>query len=325
MHPAAYWKTAGDRIQCELCPHACLIAGGRTGRCGIRRNRDGQLVSESYGLISSLALDPIEKKPLFHVKPGSKVLSLGSAGCNFRCPFCQNWTISQQIPAMEELSPAELLEQTRRSRAAGVAYTYNEPLINFEYVLDCAKLIRRAGLLNILVTNGYVNPAPRAELLPWIDALNIDLKSIRPEYYQKLCGAKLEPVLDTIREAAKVCHVELTHLIVTGANDVEADLRGLVDWVASVSPEIPLHFSRYFPQYQWDEPPTSVELLQKALDIGRRKLKWVYVGNLPGKDDSTRCPDCGTELIPRQGYWIGTVKLKDGHCPQCGRLVPGIF
>lgn len=325
MHPAAYWSRSADKIRCELCPHFCLIPLDGVGRCGIRRNRKGKLVSESYGLISSLALDPIEKKPLFHVKPGSKILSLGSAGCNFRCSFCQNWSISQQVPTMEELSPGELVKQAKQSKACGVAYTYNEPLINFEYVLECARQVRQAGLLNVLVTNGYINPAPRDELLPWIDALNIDLKSIRPEFYQRICGARLEPVLDFIRVAAKICHVELTHLIVTAANDSEADIHDLVDWVAAVSPEIPLHFSRYFPQYQWEEPPTPMDLLQKALEIGRSKLKWVYIGNLPGKDDSTHCPDCGAELIPRQGYWTGTVKLQDGHCPQCHRWVPGIF
>jgi len=325
MHVARYWDKQDDVITCRLCPHGCRIRPDHVGRCGVRRQREGVLSAETYGLISSMALDPIEKKPLFHVKPGSEVLSIGSAGCNMRCLYCQNWSISQTLPPLSALTPEELLAEALNVRCAGIAYTYNEPLMNFEYVLECAKLARRNGLLNVLVTNGYIMPEPRSELLPWIDALNIDIKGIRPEYYRRFCGATLEPVLDTIRAAMKTSHVELTNLIVTGGNDTAEDITALVDWVASVSPEIPLHFSRYFPQYEWHEPPTQPEILHKALEIGRSKLKWVYVGNLPGEDDSTYCPDCRTRLIARHGYQVSGVSMVQGRCPQCHRPVPGIF
>jgi pyruvate formate lyase activating enzyme len=325
VHTASYWTQTDDLILCQLCPHLCRIKPGHVGRCGVRRNAAGVLVAETYGLISSLALDPIEKKPLFHVKPGTGILSLGSAGCNFRCSFCQNWSISQKRPPLSALSSAELIREAQSAGAVGIAYTYNEPLMNYEYVLECARAARDQGLLNVLVTNGYLNPAPRDELLPWIDALNIDLKGIRPEFYRRFCGAKLEPVQEFIRAAVGRCHVELTHLIVTGGNDNEQDLQALVDWVASVSPEIPLHFSRYFPQYQWDQPPTDAAWLKRAWEIGRGKLKWVYVGNVPGQDDSTRCPDCGELLIERRGYQVGSVHIQNSRCPKCQRKVPGIF
>jgi pyruvate formate lyase activating enzyme len=206
-----------------------------------------------------------------------------------------------------------------------VAYTYNEPVINFEYVLACAQAVRAAGLLNVLVTNGYLNAAPREELLPWMDAANIDLKGIRPEFYRRFCEAKLEPVLETIRAASAVCHVELTNLLVTDGNDREEDITALVEWVAQVSPEIPLHFSRYFPQYHWEAPPTPEPLLARALEIGRSRLAWVYAGNLPGHDDATYCPDCRTLLIARRGYTVEDVHLDQGQCPHCRRRVPGIW
>jgi pyruvate formate lyase activating enzyme len=226
---------------------------------------------------------------------------------------------------MSRLAPEQVAETARRLGACGVAYTYNEPLVNFEYVRDCAQAVKHAGLLNVLVTNGYVNARPRRALMPLVDAWNIDLKSIRPEFYRKFCGAELEPVLETIREAAGGAHVELTCLIVTDGNDAEADLAAWVDWVAALSPEIPVHFSRYFPQYQWEAPPTSQQVLEMALNLGQKKLAWVYAGNVLGRDDSTYCPDCGFRLIPRQGFSVGTVKVEQGRCPQCTRRVPGIF
>lgn len=325
MHPAEYWIKVGELIHCELCPHRCRIADGQVGRCGVRRHVGGVLAAETYGLVSGRALDPIEKKPLFHVKPGREIFSIGSGGCNFHCPFCQNWTISQSLPPLVSLSLEHMVREAMAANACGVAYTYNEPVINFEYVRDCAQAVRRAGLLNVMVTNGYVNPEPLQALLPLIDAWNIDLKSIRPEFYRRFCGGELQPVLETITAASQAAHVELTHLIVTDGNDREDDLEALVDWVASLSPEIPLHFSRYFPQYQWDASATPQKLLERALVIGRKKLSWVYAGNLPGQDDSTYCPDCGQRLIRRQGYLTGAVKIAEGRCPACSRKVPGIF
>lgn len=325
MQTARYWEQRGERIVCRLCPHRCTIRPGELGRCGVRRHAGGILVSETYGWISSLAMDPVEKKPLYHVRPGSEVLSLGSAGCNFHCSFCQNWSISQRRPPLSPLTPEEVAAEAVTHQASGVAYTYNEPLMNFEYVLDCARAVRARGLLNILVTNGYLEAEPRRELLPWIDALNIDLKAIAPDFYRRFCGAKVEPVLETIRAAAELCHVELTNLIVTGGNDQPDQVRALVDWVAGVSPEIPVHFSRYFPQYQWDEPPTDSRILEFARDYGRTRLKWVYTGNWTGQDDATRCPDCGELLVQRRGYEVTEIRIADGRCPRCRRTVPGRF
>ncbi len=325
MAEARYWQSTAEGVLCTLCPHACRLRADDVGLCGVRRNVHGRLAAEAYGRVSSVAMDPIEKKPLFHVLPGRQILSVGSAGCNFRCSFCQNWTISQQIPALSELPPARLIAQAGERSACGIAYTYNEPLVNFEYVLDCARGAREAGLLNVVVSNGYINPKPLAELLPVVDAWNIDLKSIRDDFYRSFCGGRLAPVLHTIRAAAAAGHVELTHLVVTGGNDREEDVSALVDWVAELSPEIPLHLSRYFPQYRWDAPPTPLPFLERALRTAKRKLAWVYAGNLGAGDDSTYCPSCGELLIPREGYRTGEVRVAQGRCPHCQRGVPGIF
>ena len=308
MRTAAYWKKIGEAIQCELCPHYCRIVAGRTGRCGIRRNADGTLIAETYGLISSLAMDPVEKKPLFHVKPGREILSVGSAGCNFHCSFCQNWQISQRKPKLSGLAPTELVALAVAQKACGVAYTYNEPIVNFEYVMDCARLTRQKGLLNVMVTNGFINPEPLQELLPWIDAWNIDVKSIRPEFYRQVCGGELRPVLETVSTVARVKYVELTHLVVTDGNDRGEEFIELIDWIASISSEIPLHITRYFPQYRRSTPATELEVLCRVREIARQKLTWVYIGNVEAEEDSTYCPDCGTLLIPRQGYQVGRLQ-----------------
>jgi len=270
-------------------------------------------------------MDPVEKKPLFHVKPGREILSVGSAGCNFRCSFCQNWEISQRRPQLSELTPNELVAAAVARKACGVAYTYNEPIVNFEYVMDCARLTRQKGLINVMVTNGFINPEPLQELLPLIDAWNIDVKSIRPEFYRQVCGGELGAVLETVSTVAKVKYVELTHLVVTDGNDREEEFVELVDWIASISPEIPLHITRYFPQYQRNTPSTEMKLLYRAREIARQKLAWVYVGNVEAQENSTYCPDCGTLLIPRQGYQVGRLRVTGDCCPQCGRKVPGVF
>lgn len=325
MQPASYWVLEGEQVRCTLCPHGCLIKENKTGRCGIRRATQGTLVAEAYARISSLALDPIEKKPLFHVKPGQSILSLGSAGCNFRCLYCQNWNISQKHPPLSTLTAQQVVSEAQQQGACGVAYTYNEPLINFEYVRDCAKLVRAKGLLNVVVTNGYINPEPLQELLPWIDAWNVDIKSIRQEFYQRFCGAKLAPVLRNVKIIAQHAHLEITHLIVTAGNDDLQQISELVDWIAEVSSEIPVHFTRYYPQYKWEAPPTDPELLQQAREVAKRKLKWVYLGNLGAGDDSTYCPECQTLLVQRHGYQTNVVHIAEGKCPQCERKIPGIF
>ncbi len=323
MKEAAFCHKQGDRLKCELCPHGCVIAEGKVGICRVRKNIEGKLYSLIYGRVSSMAMDPVEKKPLYHFYPGREILSLGTLGCNFACPFCQNWQISQQDVPTENVSPASAVELARRHGSIGLAYTYNEPFIWYEYVFDTAKLIRQAGMVNVLVTNGYVNEEPLRQILPYIDAMNIDLKGIRQEFYQKLCRGKLAPVQRTIELSVGSCHIELTNLIIPGQNDSEDDISQLVDWVASISPSIPVHFSRYFPQYKMDEPPTPRQTLLRAREIALKKLKFVYLGNMPDSDyDSTFCPGCGTRVITRIGYNILDMKVKNSQCTLCNTPVP---
>ncbi|MDL2233370.1 AmmeMemoRadiSam system radical SAM enzyme [Ruminococcaceae bacterium OttesenSCG-928-L11] len=272
----------GKRVQCRLCPHSCIIEDGKTGFCLARMNLGGKLFSVNYGKVTSMGIDPIEKKPLRRFMRGSKIVSVGSYGCNLRCPYCQNHTISMGKPKSRSTNPEELsrfsLSQVKMSWNVGVAYTYNEPLVGFEYVLDCAKLIRRQNQHNVLVTNGYINEEPLAELLPYIDAMNIDLKGIRDDSYDWL-GGKTEVVKRTIRQAAKQCHVEVTTLIVPGHNDSTEEILELSKWLASVDAEIPLHISRYFPRYQLDTPAPPEDTIHHLVELAKLNLAHVYAGN----------------------------------------------
>lgn len=272
------------RAQCELCFHRCLLDEGRAGICRARANRGGRIVPLSYGRLTSLALDPIEKKPLRRFHPGSLILSAGSFGCNLRCPFCQNAEISMSgadLPC-RDYSPEALSQLALRlcgRGSIGVAYTYNEPLVGYEYVRDCSVLVREAGMVNVLVTNGTIEAAPLRELLPLIDAANIDLKGFTESWYRSL-GGDLETVKRSIELAAEFCHLEVTTLIVPGANDGEDEMRELSSWLASVSPEIPLHVSRFFPRHLMSAlPPTPVDRVYFLADIARERLKYVYTGN----------------------------------------------
>lgn len=283
MKEALYYeKIAEDKVKCHLCPHNCLINQNKLGICRARKNIDGKLYSLIYGKTTGIALDPIEKKPLYHFYPGSYILSLGTKGCNFACPFCQNWNISQDDNAYtEEITPLAVARQATVGDSIGVAYTYNEPFIWFEFILDCAKLIKKQNQVNVLVTNGYVNLEPLEEILPYIDAMNIDIKSIDEDFYKKICKAKLQPVLEVIKRSVKNCHIELTNLVIPTLNDTEDNFIRLVDWAyENCGPGVPLHFSRYFPAYKMDLPPTPVETLKKAYNIAKKKLKYVYLGNV---------------------------------------------
>lgn len=270
---------------CELCFHHCDLFEGQTGLCRARACRDRAIVPLNYGKLTSLALDPIEKKPLRRFHPGSLILSAGSFGCNLRCPFCQNHEISMSGDGeieTAELSPEALADKAlelRRLGNIGVAYTYNEPLIGYEYVRDCAAMVHEWGMVNVLVTNGTIEEAPWRALLPLIDAANIDLKGFTPEWYRKL-GGDLETVKRSITLAAKQCHVEVTTLLVPGENDSVEEIRDLTQWLASIDPEIPLHLSRFFPRYQMtDRPPTPVEQVYRLADEARTCLPFVYTGN----------------------------------------------
>lgn len=277
-----YQKLEANKVQCQLCPKRCLIAPGKTGFCRVRRNIDGKLISEIYGQTTSVALDPIEKKPLYRFHPGTFILSLGTRGCNFACPYCQNWSISQDPDAFTQpITTDEIIRQAKEVRSIGIAYTYNEPIIWYEFVLDTARVAKKEGLKNVLVTNGYINSEPLKELIPFIDALNIDLKSIEGSFYRKYCNATLQPVLETIKEASKSAHVELTNLVIPTLNDTEANFAKLRDWIfENLGPEVPLHFSRYFPCYKMRIPPTPLKTLEKAREIAHQLLKYVYLGNV---------------------------------------------
>ena len=270
------------KAHCFLCPHSCRIDEGKVGLCRVRKNIKGKLYSLIYSRITSVALDPIEKKPLYHFHPGKYILSVGTKGCNLACPFCQNWTISQDdLTPTDNIAPEALVEKSKQSDSFGIAYTYNEPFIWYEFILDTAKLVRKEGLKNVLVTNGFVNPEPLEKILPFIDAMNIDLKSIDDNFYRKTCRGKLNPVLETIKRAHKSCHIELTNLIIPTLNDSEDSLKGLVDWVYdNLGSEVPLHFSRYFPCFKLEIPATDIDTLKKAEKIAKKKLKYVYLGNV---------------------------------------------
>ena len=293
--------------------------GGKAGICGVRENRGGTLFAATYGKIAAVAVDPVEKKPLFHFHPGARILSIGSVGCNFRCEFCQNHHLAQRQAPVEPVRIEDLLRKARRENSVGIAYTYNEPFIQFEFVLECAKAFRVAGMKNVLVTNGYVSPAPLDEILPFVDAMNIDLKSMDPAFYREICGGDLDPVLATIRAAAKATHVELTALLYTGHNDAEEHVRKVVDFIAETDREIPLHISRYFPTHRATAPPTPPDRLASAYRVARERLPYVYVGNirLPGAED-TVCPGCGATVIRRGGYRIDAHGLSGDRCAACG-------
>ena len=313
-------------VRCLLCPKKCLIKDGNTGFCRSRKNINNKLYSLIYSRISSCGFDPIEKKPLYHFYPGTSVLSLGTVGCSFACSFCQNWTISQgsiENISVEELSPEKAVQLALKNNSPIISYTYSEPLIWYEYVLDTAKIAKENNIKNVLVTNGFINKEPLLKLLPFIDALNIDLKSFQNSFYKKYCQGNLSPVLDTIDIAKAYSHIEITNLIIPGLNDQEEEIMELVNWIASQGKNIPLHFSRYFPCYKMDIEATSVSTLRKARNIAQKKLKYVYVGNVWDEEaNTTYCGNCKKISIKRSGYNIQKIGLdKNGNCKYCGEKV----
>ncbi len=288
MRIASFWSqedSDNNDVRCRLCPHSCRITPGGWGRCGTRYNEDGRLYAMNYGRVTSLALDDIEKKPFKMYKPGKKVLSMGTFGCNFTCGFCQNWTIAQgdkstvtrHMSAEEAVKMAlELVEYDN----IGLAYTYSEPSVWYEYVFDTAKMAKEAGLKNILVTNGYLNPDPLKKLLPYIDAVNLDIKAFSSGFYRKVCGGSLEPVLEAARLFAKECHLEITNLLIPSMNDSLEEIRSLSEWIAGIDKSIPLHLTRYFPQYKFNFPPTPPKTLIRAKKIAEKGLNHVFLGNI---------------------------------------------
>lgn len=322
-----------NRVQCVLCPHLCTLAPGERGRCSVRLNVDGELVSLVYGRPVAVHVDPVEKKPLFHFLPGIDVFSIATAGCNLRCEFCQNWEISQAAPedvTPYDLPPEAVVEQAIVYNCEAIAYTYTEPVVFFEYTRDTAKLAKEAGLKNILVTAGYINQGPLTELAEYIDAANVDLKSMKDSYYRDICGGTLQPVLDTITTLKELgTWVEVTNLIVPTLNDDSRELDELARWILeNTGADTPLHFSRFFPMYRLtDLAPTPVSTLQsareRALEIG---LHHVYVGNAVTEEGMiTTCPECGEVLIRRQGYLIEENRIENGKCFSCSAPVAGVW
>ncbi len=319
---AQYYRNADGYVQCLLCPHLCKLKPDIKGICRARVNENGKLMVLDYGETTSVALDPIEKKPLYHFYPGSQILSIACNSCNMRCPFCQNWEISQVEAATQYLSPEMLLKIFKDHGGLGVSYTYTEPLMWYEYLLDAMKIIRDNGGKNVLVTNGLINEAPFADLLGLIDGMNIDLKSINPKTYAKKLGGDLETVKKTIEKAHQHCHVEITNLLVTGLNDKEEEIGQLIDYVASIDKNIPLHFSRYYPNYKYKKAPTMAGILESAYERAKDKLNYVYLGNVPGDEGAnTYCPKCKNLLIERMYFKALLKGLKGNQCSKCGEKV----
>ncbi len=323
---AKYYSTHEGHIECAMCPHYCKILPGKSGICHSRKNEAGKLWATNYGETTSIAIDPIEKKPLYHFHPGAQILSIACNSCNMRCPFCQNWEISQGEVNTQYIAPEILKRMCKDHGSIGVAYTYTEPLMWFEYLLDAGKMIHEAGGKNVLVSNGLINEAPFSEILPLIDAMNIDLKTLDPDVYKKTLHGDLGAVQRTIEMAHTRCHIEITNLIVTGLNDKKDEIDRLIDYVASIDRNIPLHFSRYYPNYEYTKPPTPERLLGYAYEKAREKLNYVYIGNLPSDDGShTVCPKCGNMLIERM-YFQAIIRGLDGNkCRKCGAEIPVVM
>jgi pyruvate formate lyase activating enzyme len=326
MHEAKFWRTEGDRVRCQLCPHSCLIASTRRGICGVRENRDAVLYSMNYGKVSSANVDPIEKKPLFHFYPGEEVFSIGSIGCTFRCRHCQNYSISMaslEEMRLRELAPEAVSETALAQGCRGVAFTYNEPTIWHEFAYDAMTIAKDKDLFTVYVTNGFIQEDPLRELAGVLDAMNIDVKGFTDRFYKQVCKALLEPVLGAVTLAYELgIHVELTYLVIPGENDDRDEISNFSDWVVALDPRIPVHFTRFHPDYQMaDKPATPIATMEMARAVGKEAgLHFAYLGNVmvPGSKDSY-CPNCNTLLVERRGFTIARMEARDGHCPICGQ------
>jgi pyruvate formate lyase activating enzyme len=324
---------SGTYVQCQLCPRKCIISEGSRGECRVRENQGGKLYTMVYGNPCAVHVDPIEKKPFYHFLPASLATSIATAGCNLHCQYCQNWEISQFAPEDLEhydLPPHSVVEAALRADSQSVAYTYTEPTVFYEYMLDTASEARENGLRNAVISAGYINPAPLRELCRTVDAIKIDLKGFNDEFYDKVCDGTLDPVLETIRTIRQEgVHLEIVNLVVPTLNDDPDELRELALWIVdNVGPDVPTHFSRFQPLYQLlNLPPTPVETLEKAREIAMEEgINYAYIGNVPGHAaNHTYCARCGEPIIVRQGFAVLEYHLTNGHCDYCGNPIPGVW
>jgi pyruvate formate lyase activating enzyme len=328
-----YEKLTNNKTHCFLCAHHCKIADSKYGFCGVRGNEKGTLYTHVYGEVIASNVDPIEKKPLYHFLPGTGTYSIAAIGCNFRCPFCQNWQISQvskrdnNSPGGHKLMPEEVVREAKKYGCKSISYTYTEPTIFFEYAYDTAKIAKRENLRNTFVTNGYMTRDALDTIKPYLDACNVDLKSFSDDTYKKVCGGTLKPVLDSIRHMKKTgIWIEVTTLVVPGMNDSDKELKEIADFIAETGKEIPWHISRFNPDYRFTEKkPTPAASLEKAESIGKKAgLKYIYLGNV-ATEGNTHCAPCKKLLVKRTGYRILEDNIKDGKCPGCNAPVEGIW
>ena len=351
MHEAIlYKKLENNKVQCTACKQYCFIAPNTTGTCGIRQNKGGKLYLLVYGKAVSANADPIEKKPLYHFMPSTEIFSIGTVGCNFSCGFCQNWDTSQITKDLKnkllkekkianidaeigkfgyELLPEKIVEICIEKNIPSIAYTYNEPSIFLEYAYDTAKLANKKGIKNVFVTNGYESEEALNLLKPYLNAMNIDLKSFNDDFYKKICKARLQPVLDTIKLAHKLgIWIEITTLIIPGKNDSDEELKKITNFISTIDKNIPWHVTAFHPDYKMtDVPSTTYENLNKAFTIGKKSgLKYLYVGNVLDEEHSnTSCPNCNTLLIKRSGYSVNIENFENGTCKKCNEKIPGVW
>ncbi|MEJ2367307.1 MAG: AmmeMemoRadiSam system radical SAM enzyme [Acidobacteriota bacterium] len=333
--PAVLWHPEGKgRVRCDLCAHRCSILPGREGVCKVRINRNGELVTLVRNRLVASAVDPIEKKPLFHFLPGTLSFSLATMGCNFRCRYCQNWQISQFRREGGDVAgalshPGSIVRQALRSGCSTIAYTYTEPTIFFETAMEVGERARAAGLKNIFVSNGYMTPGAAQKARSFLDAANVDLKSFDDRHYRKVCGARLKGVLEGLEALlAEGYWVEVTTLLVPGVNDSDEELRAMARYLAKLNPDIPWHLSRFHPDYRMrDTGPTPMERMERAWSLGKEAgLRYIYLGNVPGDSrESTLCPGCGALVVERRGFTLRSLGLKDGRCASCGREIAGLW
>jgi pyruvate formate lyase activating enzyme len=336
LRDAMLWeKLDGEKVQCRLCGHECVISAGKYGVCRVRQNVEGTLKTLNYESVVALNVDPIEKKPLFHFLPGSRALSVACAGCNFQCAFCQNWQISQsprtgKVEQGQAVSPEQIVTAAKNYDCASISYTYTEPTIFFELAYDTAKLAHEQGIRNTFVSNGFLTPLAVETIAPYLDAINVDLKAFRDETYRQVMKATLEPVLTCLRELVRHgIWLEVTTLVVPEMNDSEQELGDIAGFIAGeLGPDVPWHVSRFRGAYQWDgKPATPMETLNLAVRLGKEAgLRHVYCGNVSGlADERTYCPNCQAVLIDRMGFSVRDVKIADGKCPECGEAIAGAW